>query len=107
MAGHHDDESRFEENLGIFSEPRLDKPKMFRVILHNDNYTTMEFVVAVLMKVFHKPASEATKIMLDVHKKGRGVCGVYTYDIAVTKISHVHQMAKNCEYPLRCSCEEA
>jgi len=58
------------------------------------------------MKVFHKPAAEATRIMLDVHKKGRGVCGVYTHDIAVTKISQVHQMAQHCEYPLRCSCEE-
>ena len=107
MADHHDDGSRFEENLGIFSEPRLDEPRMYRVVLHNDHYTTMEFVVAVLMKVFHKPGAEATRIMLDVHKRGRGICGVYTHDVAVTKICQVHQMAQKCEYPLRCSCEEA
>ena len=80
---------------------------MFRVILHNDHYTTMDFVVEVLMKVFHKTASEAIKIMLDVHRKGAGVCGVYTYDIAVTKVAQVHQMAKKGEFPLKCSYEEA
>jgi ATP-dependent Clp protease adaptor protein ClpS len=94
-------------DLALDSKADLDKPKMYRVVLHNDNYTTMDFVVEVLVTVFHKPAAEATKIMLDVHKKGAGVCGVYTYDIASTKISQVHQMAKQHEYPLRCSMEDA
>jgi ATP-dependent Clp protease adaptor protein ClpS len=67
----------------------------------------MDFVVEVLMIVFHKVAAEATKIMLDVHKKGAGVCGVYTYDIASTKVSVVHNMAKRREFPLKCSLEEA
>ena len=107
MADRHNEQSRIEGGLEIFPEHRLDEPRMYRVILHNDNYTTMEFVVNVLMKVFHKPLKEATKIMFDVHRKGRGVCGVYTYDIAVTKVSQVHQMAKRCEYPLRCSYEQA
>ncbi|MCX5843141.1 MAG: ATP-dependent Clp protease adaptor ClpS [Deltaproteobacteria bacterium] len=80
---------------------------MYRVILHNDHYTTMDFVVEVLMIVFHKAAAEATKVMLDVHKKGAGICGVYTYDIASTKVSVVHTMAKRREFPLKCSLEEA
>ncbi len=86
------------------TEPR--EPKMYRVILHNDHYTTMDFVVDVLVKVFHKPAVEATKIMLDVHRRGRGVCGIYTYDIAVTKVNRVQTMAKMREFPLRCTMEE-
>jgi ATP-dependent Clp protease adaptor protein ClpS len=67
----------------------------------------MDFVVEVLMLVFHKPAAEATKIMLDVHKRGAGMCGVYTYDIASTKVTLVHNMAKRREFPLKCSLEEA
>jgi ATP-dependent Clp protease adaptor protein ClpS len=96
-----------EGELALDRETVIDEPKLYRVILHNDNYTTMDFVVEVLISVFHKPAAEATRIMLDVHRKGAGVCGVYTYDIAATKVSMVRQMAKNREFPLRCSMEEA
>jgi ATP-dependent Clp protease adaptor protein ClpS len=84
----------------------LQEPKMYRVILHNDHYTTMDFVIEVLMKVFHKPTAEAVKIMLDVHRKGTGMCGIYTLDIASTKVSRVHQMARLMEFPLKCSLEE-
>jgi len=95
---------------GLFGETEdqtdLREPKRYRVILHNDHYTTMDFVVYVLVKVFHKPSVEATKIMLDVHRRGRGVCGVYTYDIAVTKVTRVQAMAKMREFPLRCTIEE-
>ena len=84
-----------------------DEPRMYRVVLHNDDYTTMDFVVEVLISVFHKRAAEATRIMLDVHNKGIGSVGVYTYDIAVSKIDQVHDMAEQREFPLRCSCEEA
>ena len=72
----------------------------------NDHYTTMDFVVEVLVKVFHKTASEATKIMMDVHKAGSGLCGVYTLDIAASKTDQVRKMAKAREFPLRCSFEE-
>lgn len=82
-------------------------PKMYRVILYNDDYTTMDFVVEILVSVFGKPAAEATRIMLDVHKKGKGVCGVYTHDIAQTKVNQVHQLASKNQFPLRCSYEEA
>jgi ATP-dependent Clp protease adaptor protein ClpS len=85
----------------------VSEPKMYRVILHNDDYTTMEFVVEVLISVFRKPAAEATRIMLDVHKKGAGICGVYTYDIANTRVAMVHQLAKKREFPFKCTIEEA
>jgi ATP-dependent Clp protease adaptor protein ClpS len=77
------------------------------VVLHNDDYTTKEFVVEVLQTVFQKPAIEATKIMMDVHKKGRGVVGVYTWDIAQTKVAQVHRLAKEQEFPLKCTIEAA
>lgn len=80
---------------------------MYRVFLHNDDYSTMDFVIEVLISIFHKPAADATRIMLDVHKKGMGICGVYTYDIAVTRVARVHQLAKKREFPLKCSLEEA
>lgn len=97
---------RTGEEIGIQEDVELREPRMYRVILHNDHYTTMEFVVEVLISVFHKPAAEATRIMLDVHRKGKGTCGVYTYDIASSKVSRVHAMAKEREFPLRCSMEE-
>ncbi len=99
-------DSRFDEDLGIETEKKLDEPKMYRVFLHNDHYTTMDFVIEVLMKVFHMPAQKATKVMLDVHKSGIGVCGVYTFDIALTKVSQVHQMARERMFPLKSSYEE-
>ena len=88
-------------------EIKITTPRMYKVIIHNDDYTTMDFVVEILMNIFNKPAAEATKIMLDVHKKGKGICGVYTYDIAVTKVLQVHHEARKKEYPLKCSYEEA
>ena len=84
----------------------LKEPDMYRVLLHNDHYTTMEFVVEVLRVVFHKALFEATKIMLDVHRKGVGVVGTYSFDIARTKSSRVLQMAREREFPLRCTIEK-
>ncbi|MHB8829707.1 MAG: ATP-dependent Clp protease adaptor ClpS [Syntrophales bacterium] len=83
------------------------EPKMYRVLLHNDDYTTMDFVVEILISVFHKPAAEAMRIMLDVHKKGTGICGIYTYDIARTRVAMVHLLARKREFPLKCSLDEA
>jgi len=85
----------------------VQEPKMYRVLLHNDDYTTMDFVIEILISVFHKPAAEAARIMLDVHKKGIGICGVYTYDIAKTRVAMVRQLAGKREFPLRCSLDEA
>ncbi len=88
-------------------EIKTQKPKMYKVILHNDDYTTMEFVVDVLIEVFDKTRQEATIIMLDVHKKGKGICGIYTYDIAVTKAEKVRELARQRDFPLLATVEEA
>ena len=84
----------------------LKEPDEYRVILHNDHYTTMEFVVEILRTVFHKSVPEATKIMLDVHKKGRGIVGTYSYDIARTRVLAVEKLARENEFPLKCTMEK-
>jgi ATP-dependent Clp protease adaptor protein ClpS len=86
-------------------EQKLKEPEEYRVILLNDNYTTMEFVVEILMLVFHKNSGDAARIMMDVHKKGRGTVGVYPWDIAQTKTGQVHAIARKHEYPLKCIIE--
>ncbi len=83
------------------------KPAMYKVLLHNDDYTTMDFVVMVLEAVFHKNSLEANKIMLSVHQKGVGIAGVYPKDVAETKVVLVHDLARKNEYPLKCSIEKA
>ena len=83
------------------------EPSMFKVLLINDDYTTMEFVVDVLMQVFNKSFESATAIMLNVHQKGVGVCGVYPLEVAETKIETVHSLARENGFPLRCTLEEA
>jgi len=98
---------RGETELLTREREKTKEPKDYMVILLNDNYTTKEFVVEVLKLVFHKNPEEANRIMLNVHHKGRGVVGVYTWDIANTKASQVHAIAKEYEYPLRCIVEEA
>jgi ATP-dependent Clp protease adaptor protein ClpS len=102
-----DDIIDIEGDVELAVKKKVKKPKMYRVLLYNDDYTTMEFVVEILISVFNKSRSEATQIMLDVHKKGKGTCGVYTYDIAVTKVSQVHKFARIYEYPLKSDIEEA
>lgn len=87
------------------AEIRTKKPPLFKVFLINDDYTTMEFVVDILQKVFHKNRTEATQIMLHVHKKGMGLCGVYTREIAETKVETVHAIARDNEFPLKCIME--
>jgi ATP-dependent Clp protease adaptor protein ClpS len=104
MSEHHPD---FREDLENQIEEELEEPPMYKVLLHNDDYTTMEFVVEVLQKVFHKSPSEATRIMLLVHKTGTGVCGVYTAETAETKVEMVHHLARENGFPLQCSMEEA
>ena len=82
------------------------EPPLFKVLLHNDDYTTMEFVVSILEKIFHKSMQEATRIMLNVHVDGVGIAGIYTKEICETKITIVHGLAKKNEYPLICSMEK-
>jgi ATP-dependent Clp protease adaptor protein ClpS len=104
MGDYHPDQ---REDLGQQVEEELELPPMYKVLLHNDDYTTMEFVVEIIRHVFHKNAAEATRIMLMVHKTGSGVCGVFTEDVAETKVEIVHHLAKKSGFPLRCTMEEA
>jgi ATP-dependent Clp protease adaptor protein ClpS len=83
------------------------EPKQYLVLLLNDDYTSMDFVIDVLMNIFHKNYQEAEKIMLDVHKKDRGVCGVYTYEVAETKVMQVSKLAREQGFPLKATMEEA
>ena len=104
MSDRHPDHwEDFEQQI----EEKLELPPMYKVLLHNDDYTTMEFVVEILQQVFHKSAAEATHIMLLVHKTGLGVCGVFSEDLAETKVEIVHHLARKSGFPLRCSMEEA
>ena len=102
-------DSRFSEGTSIQEKQREDlkEPEMYRVVLHNDDYTPRDFVVGVIMAVFHKTASEATRIMLTVHRTGRGTAGVYVYDVAETKARQVKQLATVEEFPLKCTVEKA
>jgi ATP-dependent Clp protease adaptor protein ClpS len=88
-------------------QQKLAKPKRWKVLLHNDDYTTMEFVVWVLQAVFHHDETAATQIMLHVHRNGMGVAGVYTREVAETRVAQVEALAREHEFPLRCSMEEA
>ncbi len=84
----------------------LKKPSLYKVLLHNDNYTTMEFVIFVLINVFHHSELEAIRIMLQVHNQGIGIAGIYTYEIAEMKVARVTVLARENEYPLMCTLEE-
>ena len=82
------------------------EPALYKVLLHNDDYTTMEFVISILENIFQKSKNEATRIMLNVHNDGVGVAGIYTREICETKIAIVHELAKTNQFPLRCSMEK-
>jgi len=82
------------------------EPPMYQVLLHNDDYTTMNFVVELLVGIFHKNLEEATRIMLNVHRSGIGICGIYTYEVAETKVETVHQLAHERGFPLKSSIEK-
>ena len=97
---------KFSPAEDVLLEVELREPKHCRVLLHNDDYTTMEFVVEILCSVFHKSQTDAVKIMLAVHKRGRGDCGVYPAEVAETKVSIVHGRARAAGFPLRCSLED-
>ncbi|MEM1263420.1 MAG: ATP-dependent Clp protease adapter ClpS [Pseudomonadota bacterium] len=89
------------------AKPKLKKPPLYRVVLINDDYTPMEFVVNVLESIFGMDRPQATRIMLEVHTKGKGTCGVYTHEIAETKVAQVSTYAQQNQHPLLCTMEEA
>ncbi len=92
--------------LAVKSRPKTKKPSLYKVLLLNDDYTPMEFVVLVLENYFNKSREEATRIMLHVHKRGVGLCGVYTYEVAETKVALVMAAAKQHQHPLQCTMEK-
>ena len=98
-----------EGDTGVLekTQTKTRQPDLYRVILHNDDYTTMEFVVRVLETVFNKSTPEAFRIMLQVHHDGQGICGSYPFEIAETKVETVHDMAREEGFPLRASIEKA
>ncbi|MBF0308044.1 MAG: ATP-dependent Clp protease adapter ClpS [Magnetococcales bacterium] len=93
-----------EETL---TRTRVKEPSLFKVVLLNDDFTPMDFVVDLLMGLFQKSEEEATTIMLNIHHKGQGLCGIYTRDIAETKVNQVHALARNADHPLKCRMEKA
>lgn len=91
----------------VKTEEQVLTPSLFKVLMHNDDYTTMEFVIEVLRDIFHKQSAEAEKIMLTIHFQGVGHCGTFPYSIAETKADQVRMRARKAGFPLRCSLEEA
>ncbi|WP_028583459.1 ATP-dependent Clp protease adapter ClpS [Desulfogranum mediterraneum] len=100
------EDSNLQEELLTRDRDALEEPPLYKVLLHNDDYTTMDFVVMILETIFNKDSTEATQIMLDVHHQGMGIAGVYTREIGETKIAQVHRLAKSNQYPLKCSLEK-
>jgi len=90
----------------IKTRPKTKKPSMYKVLMLNDDYTPMEFVVHVLERFFNKDREEATRIMLHVHQRGVGICGVYTYEVAETKVTQVMDLARQNQHPLQCTIEK-
>ena len=101
---------RSEEGPGtgviVKAKPKTKKPSMYKVLMLNDDYTPMEFVVHILERFFNKNRQEATRIMLHVHRRGVGVCGVYTYEVAETKVTQVMDFARQHQHPLQCTLEK-
>jgi ATP-dependent Clp protease adaptor protein ClpS len=93
------------EEAAVQTRQKVKRPQLYRVLLHNDNYTTMEFVVVVLMQIFRHNQEDAFRIMMNVHQRGLGVAGVYSYEVAETKAAKVIELARANEYPLLCSVE--
>ena len=90
----------------VKAKPKTKKPSMYKVLMLNDDYTPMEFVVHILERFFNKSRQEATRIMLHVHRRGVGICGVYTYEVAETKVTQVMDFARQHQHPLQCTLEK-
>ncbi|NLB07802.1 MAG: ATP-dependent Clp protease adapter ClpS [Desulfobulbaceae bacterium] len=97
------EDSILQDTISTTDREALQEPPLYKVLLHNDDYTTMEFVVMVLVTVFAKNSDEATRIMLNVHHQGIGIAGVYTREVAETKVAIVHRLARRHQFPLKCT----
>jgi ATP-dependent Clp protease adaptor protein ClpS len=103
-----DTDNQYDEGLATKeAKPKLKRPPLFKVILMNDDYTPMEFVVHILEDFFLRDREAATRIMLEVHTRGKGVCGIYTYEIAESKVSQVNIYSRENQHPLLCTMEKA
>lgn len=96
----------FDGDVVVDKQPKVQQPKKYRVLMLNDDYTSMEFVVYVLENIFHKSATQAESLMMTIHLHGRGLVGVYTREIAETKVAQTLELAKLNEFPLQCIVEE-
>lgn len=105
-GGREDREERRQTGLLLKPRPKTKKPSMYKVLILNDDYTPMEFVVHILERFFNKNRQEATDIMLHVHRRGVGVCGIYTYEVAETKVAQVMDFCRANEQPLQCTMEK-
>ncbi len=105
-AGGKEDDPGFGTGVATKTRPKTKRPSMYRVLLLNDDYTPMEFVVEVLETIFKKSHEEAVQIMLHVHQNGVGVCGIYTYEVAETKVAQVLDAARRNQHPLQCTMEK-
>ena len=102
------DDYDYDGGLAVEEErPKLKPPKQYKVVLNNDDYTPMEFVVTILMTFFGMDHAKATRVMMAVHTKGKGICGVYTYEIAETKVAQVTTIAQQQQHPLLCTMEQS
>lgn len=97
---------QLDDGVEVKNETKIDEPPKYKVLLHNDNYTTMDFVIAILCRIFHKNVPEATRIMLEVHRNGIGECGVFTKEVAETKVRQVRSDARMAGFPLNCTMEK-
>ena len=103
--GNPGDDDGFDTGLALKSRPKTKKPAMYKVLMLNDDYTPMEFVIHVLERFFGKSSDEATRIMLHVHQRGVGICGVFTHELAETKATQVMDLARQNDHPLQCTIE--
>ena len=107
MAREPDEKEDRQGDLATEQKRKVEKVRRYKVLFHNDDYTTMEFVVQTLEEIFDKGPAEAYRIMMEVHTSGRGVCGAYTFEVAETKVAAVHESARAEGFPLRAGIEEA
>ncbi len=97
---------KYEFQNEILEDVKVNEPRLYKVLLLNDDYSSMDFVIQVLMQIFHHSYEKSMDIMIKVHEQGKGLCGVYTYEVAETKVAHVRKMAKEAKFPLRAVMEE-
>lgn len=102
-----DDENGTERGVATKTRPKTKKPSQYKVLLMNDDYTPMDFVTSILVGIFKRSEQEAVTIMLAVHQNGIGVCGIYTFEVAETKLAQVMDAAKRAQHPLKCTLEKA